>query len=160
MSEADYADDDFARGAQACREMMARFVEQGGDAATAQSIRSNWHPGWGEDPGLPPDVIDTWEAPECPEGEASYAEYCKSVADDEDRQLDLSPQGLSATADMLQRWAIPMLPANRLGQIPFLRGMIESAIRSLHGVAMRDGGGLDDDAAALRARAYAREAGE
>lgn len=41
----------FWRGAQACREMMARFVEQGGDSATANSIRLNWHPGWGRDPG-------------------------------------------------------------------------------------------------------------
>jgi len=37
-------------GAAACREMMARFVEQGGDAATAASIRANWNPEWGTDP--------------------------------------------------------------------------------------------------------------
>lgn len=41
----------FIRGAQACREMLARFVEQGGDAVTAQSIRANWHPDWNIDPG-------------------------------------------------------------------------------------------------------------
>ena len=41
----------FRAGAQAAREMMARFVEQGGDATTAMSIRANWHPEWGEDPG-------------------------------------------------------------------------------------------------------------
>lgn len=41
----------FVAGAQACREMMARFVEQGGDTVTANSIRANWHPGWGKDPG-------------------------------------------------------------------------------------------------------------
>ncbi len=40
----------FIRGAQACREMMARFVEQGGDATTAASIRANWHPDWGKNP--------------------------------------------------------------------------------------------------------------
>ena len=39
------------RGAAACREMMARFVERGGDAVTAGSIRANWNPSWGEDPG-------------------------------------------------------------------------------------------------------------
>ncbi len=41
----------FVGGAQAAREMLARFVEQGGDATTAASIRANWHPGWGPDPG-------------------------------------------------------------------------------------------------------------
>lgn len=41
----------FKDGAQACREMMARFVEQGGDAETAASIRANWNPAWGTDPG-------------------------------------------------------------------------------------------------------------
>lgn len=45
------ADEAFRLGAQACREMMARFVEQGGDTVTAASIRANWHPSWGEDPG-------------------------------------------------------------------------------------------------------------
>lgn len=43
----------FRQGAQACREMMARFVEQGGDATTAASIRANWPPSWGPDPGPP-----------------------------------------------------------------------------------------------------------
>jgi hypothetical protein len=46
----------FRRGAQQTREMMARFVEQGGDAATAASIRANWNPSWGDDPGQPTDT--------------------------------------------------------------------------------------------------------
>lgn len=46
----------FVMGAQACREMMARFVEQGGDAVTAASIRANWSPSWGQDPGRPDDI--------------------------------------------------------------------------------------------------------
>lgn len=41
----------FRQGAQECREMLARFVEQGGDAITAASIRANWSPSWGPDPG-------------------------------------------------------------------------------------------------------------
>ena len=41
----------FRKGAQVCREMMARFIEQGGDTTTAGSIRANWNPEWGEDPG-------------------------------------------------------------------------------------------------------------
>ena len=40
----------FVAGAQACREMLARFVEQGGDPITAASIRANWSPRWGPDP--------------------------------------------------------------------------------------------------------------
>lgn len=46
----------FRRGAQACREMLARFVEQGGDETTAVSIRANWHPEWGDDPGRPDEL--------------------------------------------------------------------------------------------------------
>lgn len=46
----------FFLGVQMCREMMARFVEQGGDAVTAGSIRANWNPAWGPDPGRPDDA--------------------------------------------------------------------------------------------------------
>lgn len=56
FAEKDRMTERFIAGAQACREMMARFVEQGGDATTAASIRANWHPGWGRDPGRPDDV--------------------------------------------------------------------------------------------------------
>jgi len=45
------AEERFIAGAQAMREMLARFVEQGGDRTTANSIRLNWHPDWGDDPG-------------------------------------------------------------------------------------------------------------
>lgn len=45
----------FIVGAQVCREMMARFIEQGGDATTANSVRQNWRPSWGDDPGAPSD---------------------------------------------------------------------------------------------------------
>lgn len=59
----DRAAEMFAEGAQACREMVARFVEQGGDPVTAASIRANWHPGWGKDPGKPEKVAsDPWSA--------------------------------------------------------------------------------------------------
>lgn len=143
----DYADSDFQRGAQAAREMLARFIEQGGYPVLAESLRLNWHPGWGNDPGAPPDVIDTWEPPECPEGEANYAAYCKAVENDEDHQPDISPQGLSAAARMLEQWAIPMLPANKLGQVPFLRALIESAIQHLRAKAIRDGGFVGPDVA-------------
>lgn len=43
----------FRAGLLACREYMARFVEQGGDASTAASIRANWWPKLGTDPGAP-----------------------------------------------------------------------------------------------------------
>lgn len=43
----------FRAGLLACREYMARFVEQGGNAQVAASIRANWWPGLGVDPGAP-----------------------------------------------------------------------------------------------------------
>lgn len=43
----------FRAGLLACREYMARFVEQGGDKTTAASIRANWWPRLGDDPGAP-----------------------------------------------------------------------------------------------------------
>lgn len=43
----------FRAGLLACREYMARFVEQGGDVVVAQSIRANWWPQLGDDPGAP-----------------------------------------------------------------------------------------------------------
>lgn len=46
----------FIAGARAAREMLARFVEQGGDAITAASIRANWNPSWGPDPGRPDEI--------------------------------------------------------------------------------------------------------
>lgn len=39
------------RGARECREMMARFVEAQGLHQIAASIRANWNPAWGDDPG-------------------------------------------------------------------------------------------------------------
>lgn len=57
------AEEAFVDGAQAMREMLARFVEQGGDAITAQSIRLNWNPAWGADPGRPEKIADDcWSA--------------------------------------------------------------------------------------------------
>ncbi|WP_395443617.1 hypothetical protein [Caulobacter sp. UC70_42] len=43
----------FRAGFLLCREVMARFVEQGGDESTAASIRANWLPQFGDDPGGP-----------------------------------------------------------------------------------------------------------
>lgn len=47
----------FRAGLLACREYMARFIEQGGDTTTAASIRANWWPSLGDDPG-PPRLFD------------------------------------------------------------------------------------------------------
>lgn len=38
----------FIRGAQACREMVARSLAQGGSPF---HVRETWHPDWGDDPG-------------------------------------------------------------------------------------------------------------
>lgn len=50
------AEEAFVAGLQAMREMLARFVEQGGDHSTAASLRANWSPAWGDDPGRPVNV--------------------------------------------------------------------------------------------------------
>lgn len=44
------AEEMFVEGLVAMHEMLARFIEQGGDPATAASIRANWSPSWGNDP--------------------------------------------------------------------------------------------------------------
>lgn len=62
----------FIAGAQECREMLARFVEQGGGPVRggihvliAQSIRANWNPSWGDDPGPPHSMRDRgWMGPD------------------------------------------------------------------------------------------------
>lgn len=57
------AEEAFVDGLQAMREMLARFVEQGGNPEIAQSIRLNWNPSWGKDPGRPDEVAtDCWSA--------------------------------------------------------------------------------------------------
>jgi hypothetical protein len=64
----------FRAGLLACREYMARFVEQGGNTATAASIRANWWPSLGDDPG-PPRLFDLAEVcDECdgPEGKPIF----------------------------------------------------------------------------------------
>jgi hypothetical protein len=43
----------FRAGLLACREYMARFVEQSGQPEIAASIRANWWPDLGGDPGAP-----------------------------------------------------------------------------------------------------------
>jgi hypothetical protein len=57
------AEEMWREGAQAMREMLARFVEQGGHPAIARSIRLNWKPSWGADPGQPAGIAhDAWTA--------------------------------------------------------------------------------------------------
>ena len=56
------AEEAFVAGLQAMREMLARFVEQGGNTEIATSIRLNWHPSWGKDPGRPAEIATSaWE---------------------------------------------------------------------------------------------------
>lgn len=112
----------FIRGAQACREMMARFVAST-HPEIANSIRLNWHPGWGEDPGTPPFVADTWEPSLCPDGEARYAAY-QAAEHDMDPDLEL-------TARMLEVWGPVVEPAGPDGRISFTRGMMASAAEAI-----------------------------
>ncbi len=52
------ADEAFISGLQAMREMLARFVEQGGHPEIAESMRLNWRDIWGKDPGKPETIAD------------------------------------------------------------------------------------------------------
>jgi len=52
----------FKSGLQSMREMLARFVEQGGHPEVAQSMRLNWNPSWGDDPGKPDEIANNWDA--------------------------------------------------------------------------------------------------
>lgn len=55
----------FASGLQSMREMLARFVENGGDTpckALAESMRANWNPSWGIDPGKPDEIAKNWDS--------------------------------------------------------------------------------------------------
>lgn len=59
----------FRAGLLACREYMARFVEQGGNPVIAASIRANWWPSLGDDPGEPrrlnfEELVDEVEGPD------------------------------------------------------------------------------------------------
>lgn len=64
----------FRAGLLACREYMARFVEQGGDTATAASIRANWWPSLGDDPGAPRlfDFAELCEESDGPDGKPQF----------------------------------------------------------------------------------------
>lgn len=57
-------------------ERMARFVEQGGDVTTAASIRANWWPTLGDDPGAPRQLNFDELADEQPDGKIR----CKDIA--------------------------------------------------------------------------------
>ena len=111
----------FKRGAQATREMMARFVEVT-HPEIAASIRANWHPGWGEDPGRPDAIVDTWEPVPCPEGEAAWAANLATERPEPD---------LEATARMLETWGPIVEPASPDGRVSFTRGMLTSAAQSI-----------------------------
>lgn len=69
----------FRAGLLACREYMARFVEQGGDTVTAQSIRANWWPQLGDDPGAPRQNTYDEIAKELPSGRIEHADTPPSI---------------------------------------------------------------------------------
>jgi hypothetical protein len=53
----------FVGGLVAMREMLAQFIEPQ-DPTMAQSIRANWKPEWGKDPGKPDSIyIDPFDTP-------------------------------------------------------------------------------------------------
>lgn len=87
----------FRAGLLACREYMARFVEQGGDTATAASIRANWWPPLGDDPG-PPRLFD-------------FAEVCEE-SDGPDGKPVFKTLEISASVEALPRAYQFLLPTS------------------------------------------------
>lgn len=83
----------FRAGLLACREYMARFVEQGGDKGIAESIRANWWPRLGEDPGAPR-LFDFNE-----------------VAEEHDEPYRVTAKEISPTVEALPRAYQFLLPA-------------------------------------------------
>lgn len=72
----------FRAGLLACRETMARFIEQGGsdtEKAIAQSIRANWWPSLGADPGPPRQLRYDEVADERPDGSIGHKDMSPSV---------------------------------------------------------------------------------
>lgn len=72
----------FRAGLLACREYMARFVEQGGsdiEKKIGQSIRANWWPSLGEDPGPPRRLRYDEIADEKPDGGIDHKDMSPSV---------------------------------------------------------------------------------
>lgn len=72
----------FRAGLLACRETMARFVEQGGseiEKKIAGSIRANWWPSLGEDPGPPRRLHYCEVADEKPDGRIDHKPMSPNV---------------------------------------------------------------------------------
>lgn len=103
MNSDERVEEAFVAGAQACREMMARFVEQGGDAIIAGSIRANWHPDWGADPGSFTGPIPTNAWDEVPT-------QGTSASGQDPQGLEAKPAGPVAESDAPE----PQSPQNHL----------------------------------------------
>lgn len=73
------AEERFVDGLVAMRETLARFVEQGGDAVTANSLRLNWNPAWGTDPLRGPAETP----PVAGRGEWEVGDRARVIADNE-----------------------------------------------------------------------------
>jgi hypothetical protein len=88
----------FRAGLLACREYMARFVEAQ-DPAIAQSIRANWWPSLGVDPG-PPRKMEWGELTEGEFGTPSFR--CKTA-----EEVSPSIEALPVALGFLEMPAIP-----------------------------------------------------
>jgi hypothetical protein len=73
----------FRQGAQACREMLARFVENSPPTdlkVLAGSIRANWVPGWGDDPGQPAEIARN-ALGDTEERDARHSDFARRAVD-------------------------------------------------------------------------------
>ena len=90
----------FRAGLLACREYMARFVEQGGHPEIAQSIRANWWPISGADPG-PPRLL-------------GFDELCDEIEGPDDK-VEWRTKEVSASIEALPRAYQFLLPSVQAG---------------------------------------------
>jgi len=67
-------------------------------------------------------------------GEADYRTYCEQT----DREADGTIESLTTVANMLEQYGIAELPANEVGQVDFMRALMESAVAEIRAFIAKD----------------------
>jgi len=67
-------------------------------------------------------------------GEADYRAFSAGT----DREADGTIEGLALVANMLEQYGIAELPANEVGQVDFMRALMESAVAEIRAFIAKD----------------------
>jgi len=67
-------------------------------------------------------------------GEADYRTFCEQT----DREADGTIESLTTVANMLEQYGIAELPANEVGQVDFMRALMESAVAEIRAFITKD----------------------